>query len=104
MQTQDWMDSAEPMFVLIKDIVFSSAGMRAAVQATNRSEPASCAMDGLLREMIGDAYSSNHTNVTNCSWLVRELMDSLGYVEAGRGKCGLPGGLVTGVLWRHPSM
>ncbi len=85
MHTQDWMDSTDPMFVRIKDIVFSADGMRAAVQATNRSQPASCAVDGLLRARIGDPYSSDHTNVTNCTWLVRELMDGLGFVEANAG-------------------
>ncbi len=100
----NWMQSTEPMFLLMKDIVFSYTGVRAAVQATNRNEPAACAVDSLLREMIGDAYGRDCSNVRTCGWLVQELMDGLGYVESVHAKCPQGGGIGTAALWRHPNM
>ncbi len=102
MYVSNAMNSGDRLPREIREEVWSIDGVIAAVQATNRSEPAVCAVDALLREVMGETYTDDHGNEATCALMVRELMDHLGFVEAGQGKCPKTPGMLVGAIWRHP--
>jgi hypothetical protein len=94
-----WMTPKHPIYVEMERIAQTAEGITAAVQATNRGEPASCALDTLFRAIIGAVYINEYSNTFNCGLITEALMLQLGFVSAGHGPCSKRGGMQCGILW-----
>jgi hypothetical protein len=72
----------------------------AAVEATLDGLPAMAGVDVLMHEELGEAYRRNEAAVPTAHKLTAELMEGLGYAEAGAKD--LPARCVarTGIFWR----
>ncbi len=73
----------------------------AAVEATLDGLPAMAGIDVLMHEELGEAYRRNEAAVPTAQQLTAELMQGLGYADAGTKD--LPARCVarTGVYWRR---
>jgi hypothetical protein len=73
----------------------------AAIEATLDGLPAMAGVDVLLHEALGEEYRRNEAAAPTAQRLTAELMQRLGYVEAGRKD--LPARCVarSGVFWKR---
>ena len=93
----------DPLLERMRAIVASPAARSAAIEATLDGLPAVAGVDVLLHDQLGEEYRLEGAAVATAQMLVGELMNSLGYVEAGRKD--LPQRCIarTGVFWKAPS-
>ena len=85
----------------MRQIMAEPRARAAALEATLDGLPAIAGIDVLMHEEIGEAYRRNEAAVPTAQALTAELMDRLGYVEAGRKE--LPARCVarSGVYWKR---
>jgi len=70
-----------------------------AIDAAKNGIPPLCALDKILRETIV-GYKGADDNTRNAGWIIADIMRSLGYVEAGTGKCQAADSVAkSGLLW-----
>jgi hypothetical protein len=91
----------DPLLSRMRDIMSEPRARAAAVEATLDGLPARAGVDVLMHEEIGEAYRRNEAAVPTAQQLTADLMQRLGYVEAGAKD--LPARCVarTGVFWRR---
>jgi len=91
----------DPMMVRMREIMAEPRARAAALEATLDGLPAMAGIDVLLHEELGEDYRRNEAAAPAAQTLTGELMQRLGYVEAGRKE--LPARCVarTGVFWKR---
>jgi hypothetical protein len=91
----------DPLMARMRQIMAEPRARAAALEATLDGLPAIAGIDVLMHEEIGEAYRRNEAAVPTAQALTAELMDRLGYVEAGRKE--LPARCVarSGVYWKR---
>lgn len=89
----------DPIYLRMEEIIWSSAGRAAALEATAKGLPALVGVEPLLISDLGDRYSPHDMGTVSAGSIVGELMRHLGYVDAGQAKC--PSGCVakTAMKW-----
>lgn len=65
-------------------IICSPAGKAAAIEATSKGRPALAGVDPLLKAEMGDDYAKSYEATIQAGYLVRKLMDTLGYEKSGQ--------------------
>ena len=65
-------------------IIFSPVGKSAAIEATSKGRPALAGVDPLLKAGMGDDYAKSYEATIQAGYLVRKLMDTLGYEKSGQ--------------------
>jgi hypothetical protein len=94
----------DPIALKMKDIIFSSEGRKAAVEAAKADLPAMAGIDPLLSAALGSDYGKHNFATATAGDFVAKLMrDELGYTEGKKG-VPLPSHCVakTGILWIAP--
>ncbi|HTX50032.1 MAG TPA: hypothetical protein VME40_11650 [Caulobacteraceae bacterium] len=91
----------DPLLARMRQLIAEPRARAAAVEATLDGLPAMAGVDVLMHEEIGEAYRRNEAAVPTAQRLTAELMQRLGYVEAGQKD--LPARCVarTGVFWKR---
>jgi hypothetical protein len=90
----------DPIHRKMVEIVWSTEGQKAALEATAKGLPALCGVDPLLRSELGDLYGKHDMGTASAGAIVAEVMRHKGYTKAESRPC--PPGCVamTGVMWR----
>ena len=89
----------DPVILTMIDIIWSTEGKAAALEATRLGLPAVSGIDPLLQAKLGDRYHKHDQGTMNAGFYVAELMRHLGYRAAGKASCG-PGCVAqTGETW-----
>ncbi len=90
-----------PMRAEMAQIIGSPEGRSACIEATLDGLPAVAGVDPLLHDTFGAAYRKSDEAIATAVVLVAELMERLGYVEAGRKD--LPHRYIvrSGVFWKR---
>ncbi|HEX4180411.1 MAG TPA: hypothetical protein VHY32_06440 [Caulobacteraceae bacterium] len=90
-----------PMRITMRDIIASPEARAACIEATLDGLPAIAGVDPMIHEALGSAYRKSDEAIATAAALVAELMDSIGYVEAGMKD--LPNRYVArrGMFWKH---
>jgi hypothetical protein len=91
----------DPLLARMRELIAEPRARAAAVEATLDGLPAMAGIDVLMHEEIGEAYRRNEAAVPTAQLLTAELMQRLGYIEAGLKD--LPARCVarTGVFWKR---
>jgi hypothetical protein len=91
----------DPLLARMRELIAEPRARAAAIEATLDGLPAMAGIDVLMHEEIGEAYRRNQAAVPTAQRLTAELMQRLGYVEAGLKD--LPARCVarTGVFWKR---
>jgi len=91
----------DPLLGRMRELMAEPRARAAAVEATLDGLPAMAGIDVLMHEEIGEAYRRNEAAVPTAQRLTAELMQRLGYVEAGQKD--LPARCVAraGVFWKR---
>lgn len=91
----------DPMMLRMRELIAEPRARAAAIEATLDGLPAMAGIDVLMHEEIGEDYRRNEAAVPAAQKLTFELMNRLGYVEAGHKD--LPARCVarTGVFWKR---
>ena len=91
----------DPMRAEMAAIMASPEARSACIEATLDGLPAIAGVDTLLHEALGPAYRRSDEAIATAAQLVAQLMESLGYVAAGRKD--LPNRYVarSGVFWKR---
>lgn len=90
----------DPVFLKIREVVYSEAGKEAALAAVRAGSPAVCGVDRLLRNELGEEYGKHDLGTSNAGYLVAQLMREIGYEEAGSGRCPPECVARTGMKWK----
>ena len=95
------LNEADPMREVMVEIVNSPEARSACVEATLDGLPAIAGLDPMFHDTLGSAYRKSDEAIATAQLLVGELMQALGYVEAGRKE--LPSRYVarSGVFWKR---
>lgn len=91
---------SEPIYLRMEEIIWSTEGRKAAIEATHvLKQPAMALVDPLLQRELGDAYKPDHMITVSAGSIVGELMRHLGYVNSK--KMRLPDGCIakTAEMW-----
>jgi hypothetical protein len=78
------MRVSDPDFLKMEEIVWSSEGRKAAIEATDKGLPALAGVEPLIVEGLGNRYHSHDQGTMNAGSLVATVMRHSGYVEAGQ--------------------
>jgi hypothetical protein len=91
----------DPLLARMSELIAEPRARAAAIEATLDGLPAMAGIDVLMHEEIGEAYRRNEAAVPTAQRLTAELMQRLGYAEAGVKD--LPARCVarTGVFWKR---
>jgi hypothetical protein len=91
----------DPLLARMSELMAEPRARAAAIEATLDGLPAMAGIDVLMHEEIGEAYRRNEAAVPTAQRLTAELMQRLGYAEAGVKD--LPARCVarTGVFWKR---
>jgi hypothetical protein len=95
------LDQGDELFERMRALMDEPRARAAAVEATLDGLPAMAGIDVLMHEELGETYRRNEAAVPTAQRLTAELMQRLGYAEAGSKD--LPARCVarTGVYWRR---
>ncbi|MGR9471033.1 hypothetical protein [Rhizobium leguminosarum] len=95
------MRLSDPVYQRMQEIVWSSAGKKAAVGATDAGRPALAGVEPLIVADLGDRYHPHNDGTKSAGGIVGELMRFLGYELAGQAD--MPTGSVakTAALWKR---
>lgn len=95
------LGEGDELLARMRAIMAEPRARAAAVEATLDGLPAMAGIDVLMHEELGEAYRRNEAAVPTAQKLTAELMQGLGYEEAGTKD--LPARCVarTGVFWRR---
>jgi hypothetical protein len=74
----------DPIFMKMEEIVFSSDGKAAGIEATKNGLPALAGIDPLLSAKLGVDYGSHNDGTINAGYLVAQMMRMQGYKLSGR--------------------
>ena len=91
----------DPVYAKMEEIIWSAAGRKAAVEATEKGLPALAGVDPLLSAELGSRYKPHDQGTSWAGQIQAALMRHLGYVESGRGD--MPEGSVakTAMMWKR---
>lgn len=91
----------DPLLARMRELMAEPRARAAAIEATLDGLPAMAGIDVLMHEEIGEPYRRNEAAVPTAQLLTAELMQRLGYVEAGVKD--LPARCVarSGVFWKR---
>jgi len=91
----------DPLLVRMRELMAAPEARAAALEATLDGLPAMAGVDVMLHEAIGEDYRRNEAAVPTAQQLTAELMQRLGFVEAG--SKALPPRCVarTGAYWKR---
>ena len=94
------MASDDPLYLAMREVVWSKEGQAAALSATAAGQPAMALVDPLIQAKMGARYGREQQGTVNAGFIVAELMRSLGYEKEGEGP--LPPNCVakTAARWR----
>jgi hypothetical protein len=93
------LTSDDPAYIRMIEIISSSEGRKAALDAVALGLPALAGVDPLVSADLGDQYGPHNGGTIAAGYIVAGLMRQLGYSENGVGKC--PDNCVakTGMKW-----
>lgn len=74
----------DPISLKMIEIIFSPEGRQAALDATNKGEPAMLGIDPLLKAALGVDYGSHNMGTATAGAIVGALMRQLGFTNAGQ--------------------
>jgi hypothetical protein len=74
----------DPISLKMIEIIFSPEGRQAALEATNKGEPAMLGIDPLLQTALGVDYGPHNRGTVTAGAIVGALMRQLGYENAGQ--------------------
>lgn len=97
------MRTSDPTYLKMEEIVWSTKGRIAAIEATNKGLPALAGVEPFISADLGDRYNPHDGGTMNAGYIQGELMRHLGYVDAGQGK--MPEGSIakTAMKWKSRS-
>ncbi|WP_439601847.1 hypothetical protein [Devosia sp.] len=89
-----------PIYREMAEVIWSSEGKAAAVDAVAKALPAMAGVDPLLQMRMGERYGREYQGTMNAGSLVAEVMRYLGYKKTGEAE--LPEGCVakTAATWQ----
>jgi hypothetical protein len=90
----------DPVYLKMRDIIWSNEARKAAKAATEQGLPALCGVEPLLIKELGDRYSPHDWGTVTAGAIMGDVMRHLGYIANGDAKC--PEGSVakTAMTWR----
>jgi hypothetical protein len=74
----------DPISLKMIEIIFSSEGRQAALNATDKGEPAMLGIDPLLSAALGVDYGAHNRGTVTAGAIVGALMRQLGFENAGQ--------------------
>ena len=89
----DCLKGDDPIFIKMYELILSSEGKKAAIEATREGLPAMAYVDPILARVLGVDYASHNMGTTSAGSLVAEMMRTQGYKNTGK-KGKLPQGCV----------
>jgi hypothetical protein len=94
------MPSTDPVYIEMRDIVWSAEGKAEAVRAVTAGLPAMAYVDPLLQRVMGPRYRREAQGTVTAGALVGEVMRHLGYEWSGEAP--LPADCIarTAATWR----
>jgi hypothetical protein len=78
----------DPVYLRIKEIIYSPDGRAAVLAATAKGEPALAGVDPLLKAALGTDYKRDDLGTASAGDLVAKLMRGLGYKAHKTKRCG----------------
>lgn len=78
------LKSDDPISIKMNEIIFSSEGKAAAIEATKNGLPALAGIDPLLSKALGVDYGSHNDGTIGAGYLVAQMMRMQGYKLSGR--------------------
>lgn len=95
------MRADDPAYLKMEEIMWSSEGRAAAVEATDKGLPALAGVEPMFVAALKERYHPHDGGTMNAGYIVGQLMRHLGYIEDGQGK--MPDGSVakTAMKWKH---
>jgi hypothetical protein len=97
----DRLAEDDPIRIAMAEIIGSAAGRSACIEATLDGLPAIAGIDPLLHDAFGRDYRQSDEAVATAAAIVAEVMESLGYAQAGTKA--LPSRYIarSGVFWKR---
>lgn len=94
------MRLSDPVYIRMQEIIWSSEGKKAAIDATASGLPALAGIEPLIVADLGDRYHPHNQGTVSAGGIVGELMRFLGYKILGQAD--MPKGSVakTAALWK----
>jgi len=93
------MRKDDPVSLKMTEVIWSSEGRKAALEATEKGLPALCGVEPLLTKALGDLYNPYDMGTNRAGVIIGELMTFLGYSPAGQAKCPEGGVAKTAMKW-----